>query len=89
MSISAFAGLGDTAPQGPSSGPDMTEAAGLGGSYLTMGLRGLGGYLVGQALAPRAKDKVTYGMIGAACGGTLGVLALGVFAAIALGKRDR
>lgn len=103
MTISAFAGFSDDGsmtaigedplpptPQGQTSPPitgGNAEPVDLLASYGLLGLRAVGGYLVGAALAPSLSSKRTYGLIGAACGGTFGTIALGIFAAIALGKR--
>ncbi len=105
MSIHAFAGFDGfgadpTVPPMPTPDPPSSQSGGdppsgmletvdMGAAYLAMGVRGVGGYLVGVALAPSKAQAHTYGLVGAACGGTLGTLALGVFAFICLGKRGR
>ncbi len=98
MTISAFAGFDgfgadSNAPPpiipaiAPPQQPADNEPVDMAAAYLAMGVRGVGGYLVGRALAPSRAQAQTYGLIGAACGGTLGTLALGIFAALAMHKR--
>lgn len=77
--LSGVRGTGDASQLAP-----LANTAGI----VWLVARGVGGYLVGRAIAPQRSDRGTYGWVGALVGTFTGPIGLGIMGVMALEAKD-